>query len=36
MAAYADQKHHIRAKAIELGVPVAPGEVGWARAAAAS
>ena len=26
-AAYADQKHHIRAKAIELGVPVAPGEV---------
>ena len=27
MAAYADQKHHIRAKAIELGVPVAPGEV---------
>ena len=27
VAAYADQKHHIRAKAIELGVPVAPGEV---------
>jgi len=27
MAAYADQKHHIRAKAIDLGVPVAPGEV---------
>jgi hypothetical protein len=27
MAAYADQKHHIRAKAIELGVPVAAGEV---------
>jgi hypothetical protein len=27
MAAYANQKHHIRAKAIELGVPVAPGEV---------
>jgi Pre ATP-grasp domain len=26
-AEYADQKHHIRAKAIELGVPVAPGEV---------
>src|SRR5580765_7106072 len=26
-AAYADQKHHIRAKAIELGVPVAAGEV---------
>ena len=26
-AAYADQKHHIRAKAIELGVPVAEGEV---------
>ena len=27
MAAYAAQKHHIRAKAVELGVPVAPGEV---------
>jgi hypothetical protein len=26
-AAYAGQKHHIRAKAIELGVPVASGEV---------
>jgi hypothetical protein len=25
--AYADFKHHIRAKAIELGIPVAPGEV---------
>lgn len=27
VVAYADFKHHIRAKAIELGVPVAPGEV---------
>jgi hypothetical protein len=27
LVAYADQKHHIRAKAIELGVPVADGEV---------
>ena len=27
VVAYADLKHHIRAKAIELGVPVAPGEV---------
>jgi hypothetical protein len=27
LVAYADFKHHIRAKAIELGVPVAPGEV---------
>jgi hypothetical protein len=27
LAAYADQKHHIRAKAIELGIPVAAGEV---------
>lgn len=27
LVAYADLKHHIRAKAIELGVPVAPGEV---------
>jgi hypothetical protein len=25
--AYADCKHHIRAKALELGVPVAPGEI---------
>lgn len=24
---YADQKHHIRAKALELGIPVADGEV---------
>jgi hypothetical protein len=27
LVAYADQKHHIRAKALELGVPVADGEV---------
>ncbi|MGH7535015.1 MAG: hypothetical protein ACREMG_05460, partial [Gemmatimonadales bacterium] len=27
LVAYADQKHHIRRKAIELGVPVAEGEV---------
>jgi hypothetical protein len=27
VVAYADFKHHIRAKAVELGVPVAPGEV---------
>ena len=27
LVAYADQKHHIRAKAIELGVPVADGEI---------
>jgi biotin carboxylase len=27
LVAYADFKHHIRAKAVELGVPVAPGEV---------
>ena len=27
LVAYADQKHHIRAKAIELGIPVADGEV---------
>jgi hypothetical protein len=27
LVAYAGQKHHIRAKAIELGIPVAPGEV---------
>ena len=27
LVAYADQKHHIRAKAIELGIPVAAGEV---------
>jgi hypothetical protein len=27
LVAFADQKHHIRAKAIELGVPVADGEV---------
>lgn len=27
LVAYAGQKHHIRAKAIELGVPVAEGEV---------
>src|SRR5215207_2589355 len=26
LVAFADQKHHIRAKAIELGVPVAEGE----------
>ena len=25
--AYADGKHHIRARALELGVPVAPGEI---------
>jgi hypothetical protein len=25
--AYADCKHHIRAKALELGIPVAPGEI---------
>jgi hypothetical protein len=27
LVAYAEQKHHIRAKAIELGIPVADGEV---------
>lgn len=27
LVAYADCKHHIRAKALELGIPVAPGEV---------
>lgn len=27
LVAYADFKHHIRAHAIELGIPVAPGEV---------
>jgi hypothetical protein len=27
LVAYADQKHHVRAKAVELGVPVADGEV---------
>jgi hypothetical protein len=27
LLAFADQKHHIRAKALELGVPVADGEV---------
>jgi hypothetical protein len=27
VVAYADCKHHIRAKAMELGIPVAPGEV---------
>jgi hypothetical protein len=27
LVSYAEQKHHIRAKAIELGVPVAEGEV---------
>ncbi len=27
VVAYADQKHHVRSKAIELGIPVAPGEV---------
>ena len=27
LVAYADQKHHVRAKALELGVPVADGEV---------
>jgi Pre ATP-grasp domain len=27
LVAYADCKHHIRAKAVELGIPVAPGEV---------
>ena len=27
LVAYADSKEHIRAKALELGVPVAPGEV---------
>ncbi len=26
VVAYADQKHHIRAQALELGIPVAPGE----------
>ena len=27
VVAYADCKHHIRAKALELGIPVAPGEI---------
>lgn len=27
VVSYADCKHHIRAKALELGIPVAPGEV---------
>jgi hypothetical protein len=27
VVAYADCKHHIRAKAMELGIPVAPGEI---------
>jgi hypothetical protein len=27
VVAYADSKHHIRARAIELGIPVAPGEI---------
>ena len=27
VVAYADHKHHIRALAVELGIPVAPGEV---------
>lgn len=27
LVAYADRRHHIRAAAVELGVPVAPGEI---------
>jgi hypothetical protein len=27
VVAYADCKHHIRSKAVELGIPVAPGEI---------
>jgi hypothetical protein len=27
LVAWAEQKHHVRARALELGVPVAPGEV---------
>lgn len=27
VTAYADHKHHVRARALELGIPVAPGEV---------